>query len=94
MQDLSKNLSNLSRRLNESLKELEPYTQNAKLNQAELKNLEHKLNLSTKDLAQIKPKTEQDIAESLHHDVKSTLYHSNWLKMKAMKLYIIKLIVF
>ncbi|HEC1891154.1 TPA: flagellar hook-length control protein FliK [Campylobacter jejuni] len=73
VQDLSKNLSNLSRRLNESLKELEPYTQNAKLNQAELKNLEHKLNLSTKDLAQIKPRTEQDIAESLHHDVKSTL---------------------
>lgn len=73
VQDLSKNLSNLSRRLNESLKELEPYTQNAKLNQAELKNLEHKLNLSIKDLAQIKPKIEQDIAESLHHDVKSTL---------------------
>ncbi|EBD1778977.1 flagellar hook-length control protein FliK [Campylobacter jejuni] len=73
VQDLSKNLSNLSRRLNENLKELEPYTQNAKLNQAELKNLEHKLNLSTKDLAQIKPKTEQDIAESLHYDVKSTL---------------------
>ncbi|EPT2987423.1 flagellar hook-length control protein FliK [Campylobacter jejuni] len=73
VQDLSKNLSNLSHRLNESLKELEPYTQNAKLNQAELKNLEHKLNLSIKDLAQIKPKTEQDIAESLHHDVKSTL---------------------
>ncbi|HEC2377041.1 TPA: flagellar hook-length control protein FliK [Campylobacter jejuni] len=73
VQDLSKNLSNLSRRLNESLKELEPYTQNAKLNQAELKNLEHKLNLSIKDLVQIKPKTEQDIAESLHHDAKSTL---------------------
>ncbi|EOB4067740.1 flagellar hook-length control protein FliK [Campylobacter jejuni] len=73
VQDLSKNLSNLSRRLNESLKKLEPYTQNAKLNQAELKNLEHKLNLSIKDLVQIKPKTEQDIAESLHHDVKSTL---------------------
>lgn len=73
VQDLSKNLSNLSRRLNENLKELEPYTQNAKLNQAELKNLEHKLNLSIKDLAQIKPKTEQDIAESLHYDVKSTL---------------------
>lgn len=72
-QDLSKNLSNLSRRLNESLKELEPHTQNAKFNQAELKNLEHKLGLSVKDLAQIKPKTEQDITESLHHDVKSTL---------------------
>ncbi|EDO7917381.1 flagellar hook-length control protein FliK [Campylobacter coli] len=73
VQDLSKNLSNLSRKVNESLKELEPHTQNAKLNQAELKTLEHKLNLSIKDLAQIKPKTEQDIAESLHHDVKSTL---------------------
>ncbi|EAI5414883.1 flagellar hook-length control protein FliK [Campylobacter coli] len=73
VRDLSKNLSNLSRKVNESLKELEPHTQNAKLNQAELKTLEHKLNLSIKDLAQIKPKTEQDIAESLHHDVKSTL---------------------
>ncbi len=73
VQDLSKSLSNLSRKLNESLKELEPHTQNAKLNQAELKTLEYKLNLSIKDLAQIKPKTEQDIAESLHHDVKSTL---------------------
>ncbi|EDO6884627.1 flagellar hook-length control protein FliK [Campylobacter coli] len=73
VQDLSKSLSNLSRKVNESLKEFEPHTQNAKLNQAELKTLEHKLNLSIKDLAQIKPKTEQDIAESLHHDVKSTL---------------------
>lgn len=73
VQDLSKSLSNLSRKVNESLKELEPHTQNAKLNQAELKTLEHKLNLSIKDLAQIKPKTDQDIAESLHHDVKSTL---------------------
>ncbi|EHC9815416.1 flagellar hook-length control protein FliK [Campylobacter coli] len=73
VQDLSKSLSNLSRKVNESLKELEPHTQNAKLNQAELKTLEHKLNLSIKDLAQIKPKTEQDITESLHHDVKSTL---------------------
>ncbi|EAJ9148926.1 flagellar hook-length control protein FliK [Campylobacter coli] len=73
VQELSKNLSNLSRKLNESLRELEPHTQNARHNQTELKTLEHKLNLSTKDLAQIKPKTEQDIAESLHHDVKSTL---------------------
>ncbi|EAK7576278.1 flagellar hook-length control protein FliK [Campylobacter coli] len=73
VRDLSKSLSNLSRKVNESLKELEPHTQNTKLNQAELKTLEHKLNLSIKDLAQIKPKTEQDIAESLHHDVKSTL---------------------
>ncbi|EHO4167226.1 flagellar hook-length control protein FliK [Campylobacter coli] len=73
VQELSKNLSNLSRKLNESLRELEPHTQNARHNQAELKTLDHKLNLSMKDLAQIKPKTEQDIAESLHHDVKSTL---------------------
>ncbi len=73
VQDLSKSLNNLSRKLNKSLKELEPHTHNARHNQAELKTLDHKLNLSMKDLAQIKPKTEQDIAESLHHDVKSTL---------------------
>lgn len=73
VQDLSKSLNNLSRKLNESLKELEPHTYNARHNQAELKTLDHKLNLSMKDLVQIKPKTEQDIAESLHHDVKSTL---------------------
>lgn len=73
VQDLSKSLNNLSRKLNESLKELEPHTHNARHNQAELKTLDHKLNLSMKDLAQIKPKTEQDIAESLHHDVKPTL---------------------
>ncbi|EAJ3623551.1 flagellar hook-length control protein FliK [Campylobacter coli] len=73
VQDLSKSLNNLSRKLNESLKELEPHTHNARHNQTELKTLDHKLNLSMKDLAQIKPKTEQDIAESLHHDVKSTL---------------------
>ncbi|EAI3822154.1 flagellar hook-length control protein FliK [Campylobacter coli] len=73
VQDLSKSLNNLSRKLNESLKELEPHTHNARHNQAELKTLDHKLNLSMKDLAQIKPKTEQDIADSLHHDVKSTL---------------------
>lgn len=73
VQNLSKSLNNLSRKLNESLKELEPHTHNARHNQAELKTLDHKLNLSMKDLAQIKPKTEQDIAESLHHDVKSTL---------------------
>lgn len=73
LQKLSKDLSNLTRKINESLKELDPHSQNAKLNQAELKTLEHKLNLSIKDLPQIKTKTEQDIADSLHHDVKSTL---------------------
>lgn len=73
LRNLSKDLSNLTRKINESLKELDPHSQNAKLNQAELKTLEHKLNLSIKDLPQIKIKTEQDIADSLHHDVKSTL---------------------
>ncbi|MBZ7950431.1 flagellar hook-length control protein FliK [Campylobacter sp. LH-2024] len=73
VQNLSKDLSNLSRRLNESLRELEPHIQHTKINQAEIKNLERKLDLSMKDLAQIKPKTDQDIAESLHHDIKSTL---------------------
>ncbi|MBZ7964460.1 flagellar hook-length control protein FliK [Campylobacter sp. 2457A] len=73
VQNLSKDLGNLSRRLNESLRELEPHVQRTKTNQAEIKNLERKLDLSMKDLAQIKPKTDQDIAESLHHDIKSTL---------------------
>ncbi|MBZ7954304.1 flagellar hook-length control protein FliK [Campylobacter sp. W0018] len=73
VQNLSKDLGNLSRRLNESLRELEPHVQRTKTNQAEIKNLERKLDLSIKDLAQIKPKTDQDVAESLHHDIKSTL---------------------
>ncbi|MGH2327894.1 flagellar hook-length control protein FliK [Campylobacter taeniopygiae] len=73
VQNLSKDLGNLSRRLNESLRELEPHVQRTKTNQAEIKNLERKLDLSMKDLAQIKPKTDQDVAESLHHDIKSTL---------------------
>ncbi|MBM0637045.1 flagellar hook-length control protein FliK [Campylobacter sp. VicNov18] len=73
VQDLSKNLNNLSRKINESLLELEAPIHNARLNQIELKALEHKLDLCMKDLAQIKPKTDQDIAQSLHHDVKSTL---------------------
>ncbi|TKX32498.1 flagellar hook-length control protein FliK [Campylobacter aviculae] len=73
LQNLSKDLGNLSRKINESLRELEPHTQHIKFNQAEIKNLERKLDLSAKDLAQIKPKTDQEIVESLHHDVKSTL---------------------
>lgn len=73
VQNLSKDLGNLSRKLNESLRELEPHVQRTKTNQAEIKNLERKLELSIKDLAQIKPKTDQDVAESLHHDIKSTL---------------------
>ncbi|TKX30945.1 flagellar hook-length control protein FliK [Campylobacter estrildidarum] len=73
LQNLSKDLGNLSRKINESLRELEPHIQHTKLNQAEIKNLERKLDLSAKDLAQIKPKTDQEIAESLHHDIKSTL---------------------
>ena len=73
VQELSKGINNLARKLNETLKNLEPNTQNALTNQNELKALEHKLGVSIKDLAQIKPKSEQDIAFSLNNDVKSTL---------------------
>ena len=73
LENLSKDLSNLSRKINESLKQLDPHSQNAKINLNELKNLENKLNLSTKDLQNIKIKTEQDIANEIRHDVKSTL---------------------
>ncbi|MCZ0772449.1 flagellar hook-length control protein FliK [Campylobacter hepaticus] len=72
-QDLSKHLNHLFIKINKSLLELDPQSQNAKSNQIELKHLEHKLNHSLKDLAQIKSKTNEDIADSLHHDVKSTL---------------------
>ncbi|MCH5336484.1 MAG: flagellar hook-length control protein FliK [Campylobacter sp.] len=73
LENLSKDLSNLSRKINESLKQLDPNSQSAKINLNELKNLENKLNLSAKDLQNITTKTEQDIASEIRHDVKSTL---------------------
>ncbi len=73
LENLSKDLAGLSRKINEALKQLDPKSQNAKTNLNELKNLENKLNLSAKDLQNIKLKTEQDIASEIRHDVKSTL---------------------
>ncbi|MCX2682750.1 flagellar hook-length control protein FliK [Campylobacter sp. MIT 21-1685] len=72
-QILSKDLSTLAKKLNQSLKELEPETQNAKLNLEELKHLNRKLELSFKDINQIKLKTENDIHAELQNDIKSTL---------------------
>lgn len=73
LESLSKALSTLTRRINESLKQLDSDTQNAKINLADLKNLEHKIERATKDLAQIVPKNEADIAKELKNDIKSTL---------------------
>lgn len=73
LESLNKELSTLTRRINESLKQLDSDTQNAKINLADLKNLEHKIERATKDLAQIVPKNEADIAKELKNDIKSTL---------------------
>lgn len=73
LESLSKALSTLTRRINESLKQLDSDTQNAKINLADLKNLEHKIERATKDLAQIVPKNEADIVKELKNDIKSTL---------------------
>lgn len=73
LESLNKELSTLARRINESLKQLDNDTQNAKINLADLKNLEHKIERATKDLAQIVPKNEADIGKELKNDIKSTL---------------------
>lgn len=73
LESLNKELSTLARRINESLKQLDNDTQNAKINLADLKNLEHKIERATKDLAQIVSKNEADIGKELKNDIKSTL---------------------
>ncbi|KAA8604974.1 flagellar hook-length control protein FliK [Campylobacter sp. LR185c] len=73
VENLSKDLANLSRRINESLKQLEPQSQAAKTNLSELRILNNKLNISLKDLSNIGVKTQQDIANEIKNDVKSTL---------------------
>ncbi len=73
LEKLSKDLVALSRKINEALKQLDPRSQNAKTDLNELKILENKLNASTKDLQNIKIKTDQDIVGEIRHDVKSAL---------------------
>lgn len=72
-EDLSKALTSFSKKIEESLKQLDPNSKNAKNLLIELKNLDHKVNLSIKDIQNIKPRTQNDINYDIHNDIKSTL---------------------
>lgn len=73
LEQLSKDINLLSRKINEGLKQLDLPTLNAKLNLNDIKNLENKINLSMKDLANITNKTANDIRTDIQNDIKSTL---------------------
>lgn len=73
LEGLSRDLLQLGRKINESLRQLDPGAQNAKFNLNELKNLDRKLELSARDLQNIRLKNDQDIAAEIHGDIKSTL---------------------
>jgi len=84
LENLSKDIAKLTRKLNESIKQLEPQSQNARVNLDELRNLDHKLEHSLKDLKNIKIKSEQDIINEIKNDVKSNLLQiSNLAKQEA-----------
>lgn len=73
LENLSKELSNLARKANEGLRQLDANAQNARTNLADIKNLEHKLNQASKDLGQIAPRDVSQLSAELKNDIKSTL---------------------
>ncbi|KGI57008.1 flagellar hook-length control protein FliK [Campylobacter sp. MIT 97-5078] len=73
LEQLSKDINTLNRKLNESLKQLDLGASEAKSNLSELKNLTHKMQNASKDLAQITTKNEHEVINELKSDIKSTL---------------------
>ncbi|MCR2103925.1 flagellar hook-length control protein FliK [Campylobacter upsaliensis] len=73
LENLSKDITILNRKINENLKQLDPLAQNAKLNLNELKGLENKLIGAVKDLQNIRLKNVQDVNYEIQNDIKSTL---------------------
>lgn len=73
LENLSKDITTLNRKINENLKQLDPLAQNAKLNLNELKGLENKLIGAIKDLQNIRLKDVQDVSYEIQNDIKSTL---------------------
>ncbi|EAL53109.1 conserved hypothetical protein [Campylobacter upsaliensis RM3195] len=73
LENLSKDITILNRKINENLKQLDPLAQNAKLNLNELKGLENKLIDAVKDLQNIRLKNVQDVSYEIQNDIKSTL---------------------
>lgn len=73
LENLSKDITTLNRKINENLKQFDPLAQNAKLNLNELKGLENKLIDAVKDLQNIRLKNVQDVSYEIQNDIKSTL---------------------
>ncbi|TQR32952.1 flagellar hook-length control protein FliK [Campylobacter sp. MIT 99-7217] len=73
LENLNKAINELSRKINQGLKQLDANANTAKTNLADIKNLNHRLENAIKDLAQITPKDEAQIAKEIKNDIKSTL---------------------
>lgn len=73
LEHLNKELATLARRTNEGLKQLDNAAQEAKINLADIKNLERKIERASRDLAQIVPKNGVEVSNELKNDIKSTL---------------------
>ncbi|MCR6594057.1 flagellar hook-length control protein FliK [Campylobacter insulaenigrae] len=71
--NLSKELNQTSKKLNEVLKALDLKNYDAKNSLDDIKNIEKKLELSIKDLSKITQKSANEINSDLQKDIKSTL---------------------
>ncbi|WP_279176457.1 flagellar hook-length control protein FliK [Campylobacter insulaenigrae] len=71
--NLSKELNQTSKKLNEVLKALDLKNYDAKNSLDDIKNIEKKLELSIKDLSKITQKSTNEINSDLQKDIKSTL---------------------
>lgn len=73
LENLNQDINKLIKRVNEGLKQLDSSSFEAKLNINDIKNIEHKIKEAVKDLAKITVKNNDDIANELRNDIKSTL---------------------
>lgn len=83
LENLSKELSRLANRANEALRQFDANAQNARINLADIKNLEHKLNEASRDLAKIAPRDVSQLSAELKNDIKSTLLQSVQIAKEA-----------
>lgn len=73
LENLNQDINKLIKRVNESLKELEPKSLEAKINIKDIKNIDNKIKEALNDIAKITVKNNDDIANELRNDIKSTL---------------------
>ncbi|MCW1360689.1 flagellar hook-length control protein FliK [Campylobacter jejuni] len=74
LEKLNKDLSALSRKINEGLKILDNDARNAKINLNDIKNIDNKLELSIKDLSKVTIRNNAEISDEIQNDIKSTLF--------------------